>query len=193
MASIYVLGDSHTQALGPRLKSRLPEHRVRFEAFRGHSTDRAHGKASIPSGQDVVVLSLGGNDWGDKTAARAALVRAVEARNPGARIVWFGPFTAKRSDVDARHARQTRDQRAQLPGLGVRYYDTRPWSRTGHRSDRVHFTGTGYSRIADAMAGPVRVMAQAGKKLDVPGAGGAPALLATLGAAAVGLWLILRD
>jgi len=193
MASIYVLGDSHTQILGPRLKSRLPEHRVRYEAFPGHSTDRAHGKASIPSGQDVVVLSLGGNDFGDKASQRAALVSAVAARNPNARIVWFGPFTALRSDVDARHARQTRDQRRQLPILGVRFVDTRSDSRSGHRSDRVHFTGTGYSRIADTMVGPIRAAVSRPGSIDVPGAGGAGGLLATLGAAGVALWFILRD
>jgi len=193
MASIYVLGDSHTSALGPRIKTRFPGHSVRYQAFPGHSTDRAHGKASIPSGQDAVVLSLGGNDFGDKTAARAALVAAVRRRNPGASIVWFGPFTARRSDVDARHARQTVDQRRQLPGLGVKFVDTRPASRTGHRADKVHFTGTGYSRIADTMVSPIRAAVVRAQDIDVPGRGGAVGLLATLGAAAGALWFILRD
>jgi hypothetical protein len=195
MAAIYVLGDSHTQALGPRLVSRFPEHRVRFEAFAGHSTARAFGKAAIPSGQDVVVLSLGGNDMGDQGAARTALVNAVAARNPAARILWFGPFTAAKSDVDARHAQQTAAQGRQLPVLGVSWYDTRPWSRTGHRDDLVHFTGTGYTRIADAMVAPIQAAAArvSNGGGDVPGAGGAGALLVTLGAAAVALWVILRD
>lgn len=78
---VYVLGDSHTQALGPRIASQSAD-TVTYEAFPGHSTKRAHTKASIPSGQDTVVLSLGGNDFGDQGAARAALVAAVRRRNP---------------------------------------------------------------------------------------------------------------
>lgn len=192
MSSIYVLGDSHTQALGPRIKTRFPEHSVRVEAFPGYSTDRAHGKASIPYGQDLVVLSLGGNDFGDKTAARKNLVAALQARNPGAEIVWFGPFAAPaHPTVGPRHDQQAEAQRRQLPLLGVRWYDTRPWSKTGHRADNVHFTASGYTNIADAMTSRIQDSLKGDSVFRKAETGGN--ILWTLAAAGGALWWLLRD
>jgi hypothetical protein len=151
VGSIYILGDSHTQALGPRLESRLLGHSVTYEAFPGYNTKRTTESASIPYGQDKVVLALGGNDFGSQESARASLVAAVRARNPKARIVWFGPFHSTDATVDARHAAQTAAQKSQLPALGVTWVDTRPLSPPDHAPDGVHFTGTGYSKIADSM------------------------------------------
>ena len=178
---VYVLGDSHTQALGPRIASQSPD-QVTYEAFPGHSTKRAHSKATIPRGQDVVVLSLGGNDFGDQRVARAALVAAVRRRNPSARILWFGPFDAsKHASAGPRHDEQAAAQRRQLRALGVIWVDTRPWSRSGHRGDNVHFTMPAYSRMAARMVSAI-------KSTPRPAAGGALALLA---AAFIG-WRLLR-
>jgi lysophospholipase L1-like esterase len=181
MASIYILGDSHTQALGPRLESRLTGHSVTYEAFPGYSTKRALDAASIPHGQDEVVLSLGGNDFGNQEAARASLVAAVRARNPKANIVWFGPFHSTDAAVDARHAAQTLAQATQLPSLGVSWVDTRPLSPPDHAPDGVHFTGTGYSKIADSMLSFIR------KGLST---GGGTLFAALAGTAAVVLLLL---
>lgn len=154
MAAIYILGDSHTQVLGPLLRSRLEgfrENSIVFEAFSGQPTASAHKKASIPIHQAVVVLALGGNDRGDQSQARARLVADVRRRNPDAKILWFGPFDASEHAVGAEHDAQAKAQRAQLPGLGVQWVDSRPFSRSGHTADKVHFTGNGYTEISESM------------------------------------------
>jgi lysophospholipase L1-like esterase len=183
VARVYVLGDSHTQALGPRLRELLSGDDVTYEAFQGHTTARATTKASIPSQVDVAVVALGGNDWGDRSSERAQLVRLLQGA--GARVYWFGPATAERQDVDARHLRQTADQSEQLPRLGVRYFDSRPWTTTGHRDDGVHFTGTGYnywaSKIASSLAGAD----------PAPAAGGAVGVAALVALGYLG-WRIWR-
>lgn len=192
MANLYVLGDSHTQALGPRIKTRFPGHNVRFEAFPGYSTDRAQGAANIPLGMDAVVLSLGGNDRGDKSGARANLVSAVRTRNPRAKIVWFGPFDAHLHEwAGSVHDEQAESQRRQLPLLGVTWIDTRPFSRTGHRADNVHFTASGYTAIADRMKAPIAAALTGGGMFQEPSTGGG--VLVTLVAAGAALWWILRD
>jgi lysophospholipase L1-like esterase len=194
MASIYLLGDSHTQALGPRLQKSLSGDYVTSEAFAGHSTRRAHAKASIPTGQDVVAIALGGNDFGDQAAARRALVADVTARNPRAQILWFGPAYSPTATVGARHDAQAEAQRRQLPGLGVRWHDSRPWTRTGHRDDLVHFTMAAYTKWANAMATRVRsavgsaVSSSGGGGGGGGGAGGIGGAVALVALGGLGLW-----
>jgi lysophospholipase L1-like esterase len=154
VASIYMLGDSHTQALGPRLAALLPQHRVIYEAFPGAGTRGATSKMTQPVGVDVVAISLGGNDFGDQSASRAALVQAVRARNPQARLLWLGPFAATAPDVAKRHGLQAAAQREQLPALGVDWLDTRLWS-TQLGADGVHFTTSGYDTLSKALRGSV--------------------------------------
>ncbi len=186
---VYVLGDSHTQALGPRIKTRFPGLAVTYQAFPGHSTRRAHAKATIPWGEQAIVLSLGGNDRGDQSAARAALVAAVKKRNPAARILWFGPFDAEEhATAGPAHNEQAEAQRRQLPGLGVTWVDTRPFSRSGHRGDNVHFTMATYSRIADAMKSHISRIMSAASAAPAAAAGGG---LLVIGALALG-WMLLR-
>jgi lysophospholipase L1-like esterase len=138
------------------LRERLPP-TLQFEAFPGYSTARAHAAASIPSGQDLIVISLGGNDDGDASAARSALIAVARARNPHAAIVWVGPFhtVATTADASRRHDEQAEAQRLHLPRLGVRWVDARPW-HAEHRADGVHFTPAGYDTIADAIAKAIR-------------------------------------
>jgi lysophospholipase L1-like esterase len=145
-----MLGDSHTAALGPRVKSRLAEkgHSLTFESFSGHSTKRAHEKATIPSGVDAVILSLGGNDFGTQKAARDALVAAVKKKNPNASILWAGPAYSTDKEVGPRHDQQAEAQRSTLPSLGVQWYDSRAVTRTGHGPDGVHFKPEAYSAWA---------------------------------------------
>jgi hypothetical protein len=200
MASIYMLGDSHSQLLGPRMKTRLNAagHSVSYQAFPGKGTAAAQSLATIPRNQDAVILSLGGNDRRDQSAARKKLVDTVKIRNPDAKIVWFGPFAAPESWVGPHHDEQAEAQRSQLPTLGVTWVDTRPFSRTGHRADKVHFTGTGYTRIADNMKSrflsALRASSSAGgvqPPAPAPDTGGG--VLVTVGAALAALWFILRD
>ncbi len=160
MASIYMLGDSHTQALGPRLAGSFADHDFNYEAFPGHNTSRAWAAASPGFNNDVVIVALGGNDFGDQSEARAGLLSYLRARNPDAPIFWFGPAHAVRPDVGQRHDLQAIDQNIQLPYLGVEWYDSRPWTLSGHRSDGVHFTRSAYSDWASKIAVPVRSAAE---------------------------------
>lgn len=184
MAVVYMLGDSHTQALGPRVRDLLSEHDVITQAFPGYSTARAAAAASIPASVDLAIVALGGNDFGTRDYERAQLVQRL--RTAGARVLWFGPATATRADVDARHLKQTQSQRAQLPALGVRFYDSRPWTTSGHRADGVHFTSTGYSRWASNIADAARSHAGAAA------AGGAVAALALVGVGYL-FWRLWRE
>ncbi|MEE8385944.1 MAG: SGNH/GDSL hydrolase family protein, partial [Dehalococcoidia bacterium] len=161
MASIYMLGDSHTQALGPRLARSLSDHDFTYEAFPGHSTERAWSKAKLGSDRDVIVLALGGNDFGNRGSTRRNLVRFLRARSPNAKILWFGPAHAVEPNVGVRHHLQANDQRIQMPQLGVKWHDSRPWTKRGHRDDGVHFTGSAYTKWADKIASPVRHAADA--------------------------------
>lgn len=153
---IYMLGDSHTQSLGPRLKALLGES-FRFEAFPGYSTSRADAARKLdPSGASTILVSLGGNDFGDQRAARAKLVSALRAKNPAAKIVWVGPFHSKDQTVDRRHREQTLSQQAQFSESGVRWVDGRPLSATlTHIADGTHFTSGSYSVLADKIAASV--------------------------------------
>jgi len=178
----YLLGDSHSEAIGPRLRERLAP-TLQFEAFPGYSTARAHAAAHVPSGQDLIVISLGGNDYGDQTAARASLIAELRARNPHAAIVWVGPFHTAApppAEVRERHDQQAAAQAAHLPRLGVRWIDARAW-HAEHRPDLVHFTPAGYDAIADAIAAEIREPTRPPRRLAAGG------LAAAVGLAAVGL------
>jgi lysophospholipase L1-like esterase len=156
---IYALGDSHMQALGPRLQAHFPE--LHYEAFPGKGTTAVDTLRDYSvTGKDAIILSLGGNDFGDKESDRAALVNSLRARNPKAAFYWIGPFHSTRSDVDPRHLKQSNDQRSQFAGSFVKWIDSRSWAAT-HAPDGVHFTGSGYTELAKKIAGNVSRSASA--------------------------------
>lgn len=162
----YLLGDSHAQVLGPVLQALLqPKYDLTYEAFPGFGTMRAAAAAHIPAKLDLAVVVLGGNDFGNQRDARAALVRRLQ--KTGAKVYWFGPAHSLVADVDARHAEQAASQAAQLPGLGVHWYDSRPWTaEEPHVGDGVHFTHAGYegwgTHIAKAVKGGKGILAWLG-------------------------------
>jgi len=153
----YLLGDSHAQVLGPVLQSLLaPKYDLTYEAFPGFGTMRAAAAAHIPAHLDLAIVVLGGNDFGNQRDARSALVRRLQ--KTGAKVYWFGPAHSLVADVDARHSEQAASQAAQMPGLGVRWFDSRPWTAEEPPvADGVHFTRTAYEawalHIAKALKG----------------------------------------
>jgi lysophospholipase L1-like esterase len=171
VARIYMLGDSHTQALGPRVKTLLGAqgHEVRFESFPGQGTRLAHQKATIPSGMDTVILALGGNDFGLQGPAREKLSLDVRKKNPQAVIYWIGPAYATKADVGVRHDQQAENQREHLPRLGVYWFDSRPITRTGHGPDGVHFKPDAYSAWAKSIATVVTVPLEPDPRPDPSG------------------------
>ena len=155
MKTINIIGDSHTGALGPRLKVALNSHDVMWESFPGFGTGRVLGEltAHPPRPADLTVVALGGNDFGDQTSARIALIRFLRANHAG-KILWVGPAYADDASVDARHLAQAQAQQIQFSKMdrAVTWADARPVTREGHGRDGVHFTPSGYDVWAAAIA-----------------------------------------
>lgn len=153
MKTINIIGDSHTGALGPRLKVLLEPNDVDWDSFPGFSTARVLSElnARPPRPADLTVIILGGNDFGNQASARVALVRFLRA-NKGGKLLWVGPAFAADEDVDVRHHAQAMAQAAQMPSLNVPWMSSAPATPTGHGRDGVHFTKAGYDTWAAAIA-----------------------------------------
>ena len=164
---IALVGDSHTQVVWPALKKLLSATGYVVclqEANPGWDVKSYQEKMNLPQklascNPDVVVYGLGGNNFeltSDAYSRRIAW--AIDAaRNAGAkRILWVGPATAKRADVNDRHQKTADILASILPSYHVEFLDTRPFTLSGQRSDGVHFDSATYQRwaqrIADALA-----------------------------------------
>ncbi len=164
--SVFIVGDSHVQMLGPTLGRRLEAAGVEvagYEARPGWSTARYQRSGDLQdvlerAGRpEIVVVSLGGNDFvGSAETYYAQLAWVVDrARAAGAQqIVWLGPATsdeaagARAAEVALRHEHNAELQAELLPALGVTWIDSRPMTEADHRRDGVHFTRAGYVRWA---------------------------------------------
>lgn len=162
MPTLALIGDSHTQALWPRVSKALAPSGytvVLQEAQPGWSEASFRSKKSdLPARlaearPEVVVIELGGNAQkvGDAYAEDARWL-VTAAKDAGAkRILWYGPATSVASinqDAATRHERTANTQSTLLPSLGVEWHDSRPLTLTDQRSDGVHFTSAGYDRWA---------------------------------------------
>ena len=165
--TIAIIGDSQADGLSRHLAAELARRRVGVvtgtTTVTGATTrvllDREKPQALMEqSDADLVIVALGGNDSAGSTYARTLeqFVRALR-RSDGTmpEIVWIGPAYAERADVDARHLVTSRVQASVLPGLGVRWYDSREWTTDGpgavHAGDGVHFTSDAYAHQATAV------------------------------------------
>ena len=166
MPTLALIGDSHTQALWPRVISAVAPSGytvVLQEAQPGWSEASFRSKKpDLPSRlaaarPEVVVIELGGNAQkvGDAYAEDARWLVAA-AKDAGAkRVIWYGPATSVASinqDAATRHERTAEAQESLLPALGVEWHDSRPLTLTDQRSDGVHFTNAGYNRWAADIA-----------------------------------------
>ena len=164
------------QALGPALQKLMPDAVIMYNAWPGYSTERAmkalallpYAKARLQSA-DVIVVELGGNDFGDQSGVREDLLWMIREVSH-APIVWFGPAHATAAEVAARHNQQAESQREQFEAWRVHWYDSRPWTHLDHVADGVHFTATGYAKWAAYMAGMIRSVTRAAlvKRVVVP-------------------------
>lgn len=210
MPNVALIGDSHAQAMWPRVRKDLGASAysvVLTEANPGWSEASYRSKKpDLPSRlasarPEVVVFSLGGN--AQKTGeAYAEDVRwlIAAAKDAGAqRILWYGPATSVASinlDAATRHERTAEIQKTLLPGLGVEWYDSRPLTMTDHRSDGVHFNGAGYDRWAAAVTSsilnpPTRALGT-GRGAALRRVPKAAVISATVGASALLIVLALR-
>lgn len=184
MATVALIGDSHSQALWPLVEKALAAagyEVVLKEANAGWSEASYRSKkptlpTSLASARpDVVVIALGGNAQPSRgeSAYRADvewLVNAAKTAGAG-RIVWFGPATSDaRIDPDtaSRHEQTAEMQARILPALGVEWHDSRPLTTSGHRSDGVHFTTSAYSRWAQDITSKVTAPPTSLAVLGVP-------------------------
>lgn len=166
---VFIVGDSHVRMLGPMLRDQLEDGGLRvlgYESRPGWSTARYQRAADLrevllANGRpEIVVVSLGGNDFvRSREAYREQLAWIVaEARSAGAReVIWVGPATSdatvseRAARTGARHEHNAELQRELLPGLGVRWVDSRPMTESRHGADGVHFTREGYVGWAGAV------------------------------------------
>lgn len=158
---VLIVGDSHSQVLGPLLAARLRSRGARVVdvvANPGWSTARYLSEGNVASkaaraGADVVIIELGGNDWPRSLEAYAGqlgeLVRRVQ--RTGARVIWLGPATATKEPWKANHRKVASWQSSVLPQMGVEWIDSIRHTYGGHRADGVHFTRTGYAAWADGI------------------------------------------
>jgi lysophospholipase L1-like esterase len=162
---ITLIGDSHMQALGPRLKTMLAEmagpDKVRVFANPGWSLIRYLNEGQLAvkgSGAELIVFEVGGNnaltpeatDRARLTTA-ATLLRSQAA--PGVRLILVGPAKAEDAAVDVRHAAATRNQLGLWEDTGYdEYIDSRPITQGQPlRDDEVHFEREGYNFWAHAI------------------------------------------
>lgn len=198
MARVALIGESHEQVLWPLLapKLRAAGHEVVYQvANPGWSEARflkdgdlaARLSAARP---DVVIFGLGGNNRQAGTAYTSTVKRLLALASP-ARVVWIGVPVAVKAPFDRYHADTANEQAATLPGLGVTWIDSRPYTRAGHRADGVHFTS--YRAWADGI-GPAVVAAVDGSPLASIRAPGPVTILlgVVLAAVAVARWRASR-
>lgn len=162
MTKIALIGDSHMQALGPRLKRLYeqddPSVEVTGTAHPGWSLIKFINEAHLSNlarGMDLVVFEVGGNDpLLDRETYQARLATAVgmlrSTAAPGAKIVVVGPPTADALEVDTRHRATTLHQAAVWRSAGAdQWIDSRGiTANLPMRDDDVHFAVEGYDRWA---------------------------------------------
>lgn len=167
--SVFIVGDSHVEMLGPMLTRRLEGAGARVlghESRRGWSTARYRaagdlGRLLEERGRpELVIVCLGGNDRTSDPTEYAEELRWIvdQARGAGAEeIVWIGPASSDATAGEtaaatgARHERNASWQSELVPALGVRWIDSRPVTLEHHGRDGVHFTRRGYAAWTDGV------------------------------------------
>lgn len=163
-----IIGDSHTQALGPLLRRLLPNV-VAVYANPGWSVKRWAAAPPDVSQADRVIVILGGNDRETSKTYPTTLQKfLVNLR--GKQVIWFGPPQAS-GEIGTYHERTRQLQASLLPGMGVRWIDSTPWTGSDHRSDGVHFTSRGYQRWAEGITGAVNSTSAGSNLLPYLGGG----------------------
>lgn len=188
MTRRVLIGDSHASGLA-RAAERAGEPFAAWHSMPGQRTRHIAASSWLlenGTGADEVWIVSSGNDRpaDDLRAPVEALLAQVP---PGARVFWVGPPTAvdPRLDVDEYHRQTTVKLRDILRGTRARFIDARPFTRSGHAGDGVHFTHAGYDAWYAAMT----------READLRGAPVfLPALLGAVGVlAAIGAFVWLRS
>jgi len=167
MTRVFVIGDSHSVLLGPAVVDAArglgwslvgKVSRIGWSTAR-YVSDDSWLPALVAARPDVVVVVLGTNDAAVSQQAYAEQLRTMVdgIKFAGAKdIVWVGPPSVQKPDIDARIERIAPWQQSFLPQMGVTWIDSRPMTYGGQAADGVHFTRAGYqvwaSSLADTLA-----------------------------------------
>jgi len=202
---VVIIGDSHMEALGPRLARRLPSDTgvtvQHVEPRRGWSARRyvrEGGIRSLTRGADVVIIELGGNDAAASIgpARHAQDIATLMDQAAPASVIWVGPGVTLRPDLEAARAPLRATQRQVVPARGGAWIDSQPMTRESDLApDRVHFRRAGYAWWTDQLA-PALARVGSGRVVvgKNGGGGGLPVWVGPTilgGAALVGLTLFL--
>ena len=153
---IALIGDSHTQAYFPTLKTLLEtaNHQVVGQlskigwATYSFNKDPSLIASVLQQDPDVVLVSLGGNNGRlSDEGYRSAVGEFLEnVGYPQRRVIWVGPAIATRSDVDTRHRWTANWFRNNLP-KDILFIDAEEFTNQGHSSDGVHFKMSFYKDV----------------------------------------------
>jgi hypothetical protein len=154
-----LIGDSHTQIVFPKLQQMIKASGdsviiSKPKAGWGVQSHLNDGLESLLKSYspETVVYSLGGNNQDlDKNSYKAKIDRAIKAAyDSGAkRIIWVGPTTSLRQDVEDRHLWTHTFLKHYLPIRGVKYINVRSLTKDGHRDDLVHYPNEKYQEWAE--------------------------------------------
>lgn len=179
-----VIGDSHVEALGPRLRTMLARQGIQVErvvANRGMSTDWYNQQNRLRQAQsELAIVVLGTNDRApDKAAYQVKLRTAAETlKGVARRIVWVGPPLILDAEVSSRVQPVREVQEDFLPHMGVTWIDSSPFTRGAHAPDGIHFTGGGYDVWAHGIADELAIQPRGFPIVPVAILGGAVLLFA---------------
>lgn len=158
---VVLIGDSHMQALGPRLRRLIPDQLgavvQHVEANAGWSARAYLSRGVVPAlvrGADVVIFEMGGNDAsaGISPSAHAADVRALVAAAKPARVIWMSPGVTGTAALEGARQPLREAQKATVESSGDTWIDSRALTRTSDlRDDKVHFTPGGYEHWAQSL------------------------------------------
>lgn len=161
---VAIVGDSHAQALGPRLARvyRVRGHTVSVVAEPGWSARRFRSQGTLRHrvGRiDTAVVILGGNHhrvhdqiYSDDIAWVLNQLRAAGAST----IIWFGPLWASAPRYQESHLRTRNAQQRLVVGDDVRWVDIYDSTRRyALRRDGVHFRRGAYDRIVSDLFVPM--------------------------------------
>lgn len=158
--NVAIFGDSHMEALGPRLRRALPEKGLQLthvEARRGWSTRRYLGSGDIPGltrGANVVIVELGGNDAAAHIGPERHaddVARVIREVAP-AKVIWVGPGVTLREDLERYRGPIRHAQKRVVESAGGAWIDSQPLTRTGDlRADEVHFSSGGYDHWTEQL------------------------------------------
>jgi len=162
---LALIGDSHTQIVWPLLKPILEKSGYTVVSQQSQAGWGAKNYVSTGevetvkrSGADVVIVGLGGNNHNLTDDYQATVDQFLKGLGRGKTIVWLGPYSSDlqtAASTAQRHEWTSNYLQRYLPSQGVVWVDTRSLSKTGHRSDGVHFPRSEYQRIVEGLKSPI--------------------------------------